>query len=58
MGRPKKEASFDTEKEVVKKVKSEVMPKCIYCESESVRKIKDTEKGGLYSCVCGNRFQA
>ena len=58
MARPKKIVVDEIEKPVVKKVKSEVMPKCIYCESEAVTKVKETEKGGLYSCGCGNRFQA
>lgn len=31
--------------------------KCQFCESESVKKVKDTDVGALYSCGCGNRFQ-
>ena len=52
-------------KEDVKEVKP-VAPKkeikratkvCPYCKSESLKKVKDTEKGALYSCGCGNRCQ-
>ena len=56
MGRPKKEVIAE-DKPTVKKVKAEIMPECPYCKSDAVKKVKKTEKGGLYSCGCGNRFQ-
>jgi len=61
MAKPKKEVTQEVPKEVVdkivKKVKAEIMPECPYCKSDAVKKVKKTEKGGLYSCGCGNRFQ-
>ncbi len=53
----RKEEEIAENKPTVKKVKADVMPVCPYCESKSVKKVKETKIGGLYSCACGNRFQ-
>ncbi len=57
MGRPKKIVTESRENVAEKKESKNATIKCVYCESEAVTKIKDTDIGALYSCGCGNRFQ-
>ncbi len=57
MAYKKKEAKKEVEVVAVKKQNKSATKSCPYCKSEVLKKIKDTEKGALYSCGCGNRCQ-
>jgi len=58
MARKKKESS-EVIRSVAKEKKINVATlSCPHCKSESFKKVKATDIGALYSCGCGNRFQA
>ena len=57
MAYKKKEEVKEVEKVAVKKQNKSATKVCPFCKSDALKKIKDTEKGALYSCGCGNRCQ-
>ncbi len=58
MARKKKESSEGSSTVAKEKKINVATLLCPHCKSESFKKVKATDIGALYSCGCGNRFQA